>query len=303
MARAIALVMLIVVAAAACQKEASPAAGPRAPQVAAPLAVARPTSAPLVARPLDVTTLPPVRYAGIVYEARSGSLDPEGSGMRARLVVQATAPSKFEVPMDGVLTLEFTNGARVHGRAPALGAAQVADLTLSGPVPADSVWDGATLTIAESGKVPQRVTVGQPEPPRREVLAPGPAVTVPSRYGEPITYTMADAALELDGPRTGGFFERAGDLERFLRVRVTVLNKGAPNGVSIGMEKFELLADGASANVAVGMFARTVTFNQSLDVELVYRVPTDAKALAVKVGADGRKPGEIALARAEQAAP
>jgi hypothetical protein len=174
----------------------------------------------------------------------------------------------------------------------------VAAVTLSGTVPADTRWDGATLTLSESGKPPQRVTVSAPSPAGEVALTPGPEVDAPTRYGEPVTYSASQAVLLLDGPRSGGFYERTSDAQRFLKVVVTALNKGGRNGVSIGQESFELWADGQSTNLAVGMFARTVAYNQSNDFELWYRVPVDAKSLVLKVGADGRKPAQIELSRA-----
>lgn len=249
---------------------------------------------------LDVSQLPPLRYAGVVYEAQSGAIKPtaDTAGATASLDIRATAPSKFEVPLDGQLTLEFRDGAQLRTHVQGLGAAQVADLTVSGPVSAGTTWEGATLTLTESGKPPQRVQVGAPEPSSDVALTPGPEVNAPTRYGEPVTYSVSQAALLLDGPRSGGFYERTGDLQRFLRVVVTARNTGGRNGVSIGQETFELSADGQSANIAVGMFARTLAYNQSNDFELFYRVPAEAKSLALKVGSDGKHPGQIDLGRA-----
>lgn len=283
------LASLAVLALAACGKPTPVPAAPEAP-----------TPAPAQPLALDLDTLPALRYAGVVYEPRSGVISPAdgASGAAVSLTLQATAPSKAEVPLDGQLTLEFSNGAQVRTGAHGLGSAQVTDITLAGTVPAGTVWQGASLTLAESGKPPQRVTVGAPAPTSEVALIPGPEVSAPTRYGEPVTYSVTQAALLLDGPRTGGFYERTGDAQRFLRVVVTALNKGGRNGVSIGQESFELSADGQSLNQAVGIFARTVPYNQSNDFELFYRVPAGVQSLSLKVGADGKQPGQIELKRA-----
>lgn len=249
---------------------------------------------------LDINMLPAIRYAGVVYEPQSGVITPavDASVATVNLTLQATAPSKAEVPLDGQLTLEFPNGALVRAGAHGLGSAEVAAVSLTGTVPADTSWHGATLTLSESGKPPQRVTVGESAPVSEVTLKPGPEVAAPTRYGEPVTYSVSQAALLLDGPRSGGFYERTSNSQRFLRVVVTALNKGGRNGVSIGQESFELWADGQSLNQAVGMFARTVAYNQSNDFELFYRVPADATSLTLKVGTDGKHPGQIELRRA-----
>lgn len=249
---------------------------------------------------LDVSSLPPLRYAGVVYEPKSGLIAPvpDGSGATVSLTLQATAPSKAEVPLDGQLTLEFSNGAQLRTAARSLGAAEATDVKLTGTVPTGTDWNGASLTLSESGKPAQRVTVGAAAPTGEVALVPGPEVNAPTRYGEPVTYSVAQAALLLDGPRSGGFYERTTDAQRFARIVVTVLNKGGRNGVSIGQESFELWADGQSLNQAVGMFARTIAYNQSNDFELFYRVPADAKGLTLKVGTDGKHPAQIELARA-----
>lgn len=251
-----------------------------------------------VERKLDVSQVPALKYAGVVFEAKSGVIAPAGSDATATLAVQATAPSKSEVPLDGQVTLAFANGTQLRRLLQGFGSAQVADLSLSGNVPAGTIWDGATLTVSESGKPPQIVTVGKPAPATSVALTPSGEAVAPSRYRDPITYQVAQAALELDGPRSGGFFERTTDNQRFARVRVTVLNKGAKSGVSIGQEAFELRVDGQSMNIAVGLFARAIAFNQSADFELVYRVPADAQKFVLIVGADGKKPAQIELARA-----
>lgn len=263
-----------------------------------PPPAAPPPPPPPAERKLDVSQLPPLKYAGVVFEAKSGVIAPAGAEATATLAVQATAPSKAEVPLDGQLTLAFANGTQLRKHLQGFASGQVADLALSGSVPAGTAWEGATLTVSESGKPPQTVTVGQPAPATGIALAPGGEAVAPSRYRDPVTYQVAQAALELDGPRSGGFFERATDGQRFARIRVTVLNKGAKNGVSIGQEAFELRADGQSMNIAVGLFARAIAFNQSADFELVYRVPADAQKLVLVVGADGKKPAQIELARA-----
>jgi hypothetical protein len=113
-----------------------------------------------------------------------------------------------------------------------------------------------------------------------------------------VTYQVTQSALELDGPLSGGFYERMAENQRFARIRVTVLNKGAKNGVSIGQEAFELLVDDQSMNIAVGLSARAIALNQSADYELFYRVPADVKKLVLTVGADGKKPAQIELTRA-----
>jgi len=249
---------------------------------------------------LDINTLPALRYAGIVYEPRSGVITPVAGANVATvsLTLGATAPSNAEVPLDGQLTLEFANGAQVRTGAHGLGSAEVTTVVLTGTVPADTGWDGAMLTLSESGKPPQRVTVGAPASASEDALVPGPEVSAPTRYGEPVIYSVSQATLLLDGPRSGGFYERTSDAQRFLRAVVTALNKGGRNGVSIGQESFELWADDQSLNQAVGMFARTVAYNQSNDFELFYRVPADAKSLTLKVGTDGKHPGQIELRRA-----
>jgi hypothetical protein len=269
----------------------------------APVAVSEtaPTPAPPPPAVLDVNTLPPLRYAGVVYEPKSGVISPPAAGASqssVKLDLQATAPSKAEVPLDGQLTLGFTNGTQVRTGAHGLGAAQVLDIALTGSVPTGTTWQGATLTLSESGKPPQTVNVGAPAPSGEVALTPDAEVDAPTRYGEAVTYTVSQAALLLDGPRSGGFYERTSDSQRFVRIVVTARNKGGKNGVSIGQESCELWADGQSANIAVGVFARTIAYNQSNDFELFYRVPADAKTLALKVGADGRKPAQIQLARA-----
>jgi hypothetical protein len=249
---------------------------------------------------LDVNTLTPLRYAGVVYEPRSGVIAPPATGAsqsNVKLDLRATAPSKAEVPLDGQLTLEFANGAQVRTGAHGLGAAQVMDIVLTGSVPVGTTWQGAVLTLSESGKPPQTVTVGAPAPGSEIALTPDAEVDAPTRYGEAVTYTVSRAALLLDGPRSGGFYERTSDTQRFVRIVVTARNKGGKNGVSIGQESFELWADGQSANIAVGVFARTIAYNQSNDFELFYRVPADVRTLALKVGADGRKPAQIGLTR------
>lgn len=272
---------------AACSRPAPP---PPAPAPPAP-------PPPPVERKLDVSQLPPLKYAGVVFEAKSGVIAPAGADATATLNVQATAPSKAEVPLDGQLMLAFANGTQLRKHLQGFGSAQVADLTLSGDVPAATTWDGATLTVSESGKPPQTVTVGKPAPAISVALTPSGDAVAPSRYRDPITYQVAQAALELDGPRSGGFFERTSDSERFARIRVTVLNKGAKSGVSIGQEAFELRVDGKSTNIAVGLFAKAIAFNQSADFEMVYRVPADAQKFVLVVGADGKKPAQIELTR------
>jgi hypothetical protein len=279
-------VVLLAATVAACSKPEPP------PPPAAP------APPPPAERKLDVSQLPPLKYAGVVFEAKSGVIAPAGADATATLAVQASAPSKAEVPLDGQLTLAFANGTQLRKHLQGFGSAQVVDLTVSGSVPSGTTWEGATLTVGESGKPPQTVTVGQPAPAASIALTASGEAVAPSRYRDPITYQVAQAALELDGPRSGGFFERATDGQRFARIRVTVLNKGAKNGVSIGREAFELRVDGQSMNIAVGIFARSIAFNQSADFELVYRVPADAQKLVFIVGADGKKPAQIELARA-----
>lgn len=280
-------VVLLAATVAACSKPEPP------PPPAAP------APPPPAERKLDVSLLPPLKYAGVVFEAKSGVIAPAGADATAMLAVQASAPSKAEVPLDGQLTLAFANGTHLRRHLQGFGSAQVADLTVSGSVPSGTTWDGATLTVGESGKPPQTVTVGQPAPATSIALTASGEAVAPSRYRDPITYQVAQAALELDGPRSGGFFERTTDGQRFARIRVTVLNKGAKSGVSIGQEAFELRVDGQSMNIAVGLFARAIAFNQSADFEMVYRVPADAQKFVLVVGADGKKPAQIELARAQ----
>jgi hypothetical protein len=278
---------LAVATIAACSKPEPPPPPP-----------APPPPPPPIERKLDVSQLPPLKYAGVVFEARSGVIAPAGAEATVTLSVQATAPAKAEVPLDGQLTLAFASGTQLRKHLQGFGSAQVADLTLSGTVPAGTTWDGASLTVSESGKPPQTVTVGRPAPVSTVVLAPGGEVAAPNRYRESVSYQVAQAALELDGPRSGGFFERTAEAQRFARIRVTVLNKDGRNGVSIGQEAFELHVDGQSTNIAVGLSARAIALNQSADFELVYRVPADAQKLVLKVGADGKKPAQIELTRA-----
>jgi hypothetical protein len=282
------LAALCAVALVACDK-------PAPPQPPAPPPVP-------VERKLDSASLPPLKYAGVVFEVKSGTIVPPAAGASAaettaRLEVQATAPSKAEVPLDGQLTLAFANGTQLRKHLQGFGSAQVADLTLSGNVPTGTSWDGATLTVRESGKPPQTVTVGKPAPVTTVALTSGGEVVAPNRYREAVTYQVAQAGLELDGPRSGGFFERTEEAQRFARIRVTVLNKGGKNGVSIGQEAFELQVDGRSTNIAVGLSARAIALNQSADFELVYRVPADVQKLVLVVGADGKKPAQIELTR------
>lgn len=279
-------VALAVATLAACSK-------PEPPPPPAP-----PPPPPPVERKLDVSQLPPLKYAGVVFEARSGVIAPAGADANATLAVQATAPSKAEVPLDGPMTLAFANGTQLRKHLQGLGSGQVADFTLSGTVPAGTTWEGATLTVSESGKPAQTVIVGKPAPVTTFALTSGSEVLAPNRYRESVSYQVAQAALELDGPRSGGFFERTAEAQRFARIRVTVLNKGGRNGVSIGQEAFELRVDGQSTNIAVGLSARAIALNQSADFELVYRVPADAQKLVLVVGADGKKPAQIELARA-----
>ena len=288
MQRRLFAVALAVATLAACSKPEPPPAPPAPPP---------PPPPPPSERKLDVSKLPPLKYAGVGFEARAGVIAPAGGDATATLTVQATAPSKAEVPLDGPLTLAFANGVQLRKQLQGFGSGQVADLVLSGSVPAGTSWDGATLTVSESGKPPQTVTVGKPAPSGSMALAPSGEAVAPSRYRDPITYQVAQAALELDGPRSGGFFERTTDAQRFARIRVTVLNKGAKSGVSIGQEAFELHVDGQSMNIAVGLFARAIAFNQSADFDMVYRVPADAQKLVLIVGADGKKPAQIELVR------
>lgn len=274
---------------AACSKPEPPPPAPAPP----------PSPPPPVERKLDVSQLPPLKYAGVVFEAKSGAINPVGGAeASATLAMQANAPSKAEVPLDGQLTLAFANGTQLRKHLQGFGSAQVADLTLGGSVPAGTTWDGATLTVSESGKPPQTVTVGKPAPTTSVTLTPRGEGVAPSRYRDPITYQVALAALELDGPRSGGFFERTAENQRFARLRVTVLNKGAKSGVSIGQEAFELRVDGQSMNIAVGLFAKAIAFNQSADFDMVYRVPAGAQKFVLIVGADGKKPAQIELTRA-----
>jgi hypothetical protein len=287
MQRRLFAVTLVAAALAACGKPEPP------PPPSAP-----PPPPPPLERKLDVSQLPPLKYAGVVFEARSGVIAPAGADATATLAVQATAPSKAEVPLDGQLTLAFANGTQLRKHLQGFGSGQVADLSLGGTVPAGTTWDGATLTVSESGKPPQGVGVGKPAPVTAIALAPGSEAVAPNRYRELVTYQVTQSALELDGPRSGGFYERTAEKQRFARIRVTVLNKGAKNGVSIGQEAFELLVDDQSMNIAVGLSARAIALNQSADYELFYRVPADVKKLVLTVGADGKKPAQIELTRA-----
>lgn len=280
-------VVLLAATVAACSKPEPP------PPPAAP------TPPPPAERKLDVSLLPPLKYAGVLFEAKSGVIAPAGADATATLAVQASAPSKAEVPLDGQLTLAFANGMQLRRHLQGFGSAEVADLTVNGSVPSGTTWEGATLTVAESGKPPQTVSVGQPAPATSIALTASGEAVAPSRYRDAITYQVAQAALELDGPRSGGFFERTTDGQRFARIRVTVLNKGAKNGVSIGQEAFELGVDGQSMNIAVGVFARAIAFSQSADFEIVFRVPADAQKFVLVVGADGKKPAQIELVRAK----
>lgn len=264
-------------------------------------AAASDAAAPPARDVLPPDALPAFSYAGIRYEPQEGAIasTPDGSRARARLVLRATAPSRFEVPLDAELGLTFANGAQVRSPLPSLGASQVEVIEVAGDVPAGTTWAGCSLSITEAGREPLRLRLGEDPAPPPDELEATESAKASTRYGDQVAYEVTGATFTADGPRRGGFYGRAPEGQRFLRTRIAVTNVDGRHGVSIGEESFALVTDLGTAPIAVGVNAQSIALGQRVEFEVIFLVPVEAGEFTLTVGADGNAPGRIQLRRRE----
>lgn len=287
----VAMVVAAMVAAACGSPRASVPRDALPPASEAPVPAKRPADGLPESHGLPAGALPAFSYAGIRYEPQGGVIQ----GTTARVTLSASAPSKFEVPLDAEIRLTFANGAEIKAALPSLGASQVTVVELAGPVPPDTTWDGATLSITEAGREPFQLRFGDDgEQPPDALEATGTAKVL-TRYGDQVSYEVLGASFASDGPRRGGFYGRAPEGQRFLRTRIAATNVDGRHGVSIGEEAFQLTTDVGPASIAVGVNAQALALGQRGEFEVVFLVPKQARTFTLRVGADADTPGQITL--------
>lgn len=290
------------------QVVATPTSAPISEPTNAPAASDSNAAIPLLERLLPDATSRAFRYAGAEFVIQEASIsnrnlmnrDQTMSGNPwVNVVIQATNTQAYPVttPKFEITFADGTNASGLDNIRLNKNAAQ--ELNLRAVAQPDTTWDGAVLTLAESGKEPLAIpltgALTKSEYPR--ALKPGDAVTATNKYGEKISVQVTDAQLDMDGIVSGQRAERAPTGKRFVRVNALAQNVDAKNGMSVGSEYLQLLADDAPAELAFDETgAQTIPFNESAKLTVYFLVPAEAQEFKLVVAPDGQVPQNITLA-------
>jgi|GEM_PF-2634171 hypothetical protein len=262
---------------------------------------------PLLERLLPDPSSRAFRYAGAEFVIQAASIsnrnvmNPDQTmpgNPWVNVVIKATNNQAYPVTTPK-FEITFADGTNANGLdGIRLNQNGTQELNLRGIAKADTVWDGAVLTLSEAGKEPLKISLtGAPakaDLPR--ALKPGDAVTATNKYGEKIMVQVTDAQLDIDGIVTGQRAERAPVGKRFVRVTAQAQNMDAKNGMSVGNEYLQLRADGAPAEIAFDESgAQTIPLDESANLTVYFLVPAEAKEFKLVVAPDGQAPQEIAL--------
>ncbi len=266
-------------------------------------------SSPLLERRLPDPTARAFRYAGAQFVIQEASIsnrnlmNPDQTmpgNPWVNVVIKATNNQAYPVTTPK-FEITFADGTKANGLdGIRLNKKGTQELNLRGVAKADTVWDGAILTLAESGKEPLKISLTA-APEKSEypfALKADAAVTATNKYGEKISVQVIDAQLDIDGIVSGQRAERAPVGKRFVRVTAQAQNMDAKNVMSVGSEYLQLRADGAPAEIAFDESgAQTIPLNESAKLNVYFLVPAEAKAFKLVVAPDGQAPKEITLTR------
>lgn len=264
-------------------------------------------SIPLLERLLPEPTSRAFRYAGADFVIQEASIsnrnlmNPDqtmAGNPWVNVVIKATNNQTYPVTTPK-FELVFADGTNTYGLdGIRLNKNDTQGLNLRGVAKADTAWDGAVLTLSESGKEPLKIPLtGTPEKSEYPLaLKAGAAVTATNKYGEKILAQVTDSQLDIDGIVSGQRADRAPVGKRFVRVTAQAQNMDAKNGMSVGSEYLQLVADGAPAELAFDETgAQTIPLNESAKLTVYFFVPADAQEFKLVVAPDGQEPKEITL--------
>lgn len=281
-----------------------------AAQATAPAATSSDTGAniPLLERLLDDPTSRAFRYAGADFVIGEASISNRNLMNRdqtmpgnpwVNVVIKTTnnqdypvTTPKFEITFADGTIASGLDGIRLNKDASQ-------ELNLRAVAKLATEWDGAVLTLSESGKEPLKIPLtGTPEMSEYpHVLKPGAAVTATTKYGEKIQVLVKSATMDIDGVVSGQRAERAPQGKRFVRIEAQGQNTDAKNGMSVGSEYLQLLADGAPAELAFDATgAQTIPLNEIAKLTVYFLVPAETKEFKLVVAPDGQESKEIPLA-------
>ncbi len=265
-------------------------------------------SIPLLERLLPDPTSRAFRYAGAEFVIQEASISNRDLMNRektmpgnpwANVVIKVTNPQaypvttpKFEITFADGINASGLDGIRLNKN-------DSQELNLRAVAKPETTWDGAVLILSENGKEPLQIpltgALAKSEYPR--ALKVGDAVTAVNKYGEKIQVEITDAQLDMDGVVSGQRAERAPQGKRFVRMNAQAQNVDAKNGMSVGSEYFQLLAEDAPAEMAFDESgAQTILLNESAKFTVYFLVPANSQDFKLVVAPDGQAPQEITLA-------
>jgi hypothetical protein len=283
------------------------ASGPAASSAATDVADAQSTIAALMGdtpEPAAVTlqsALPRgFRYGALVFTLQSAAITtqpPEGAdpadpkGAYAQTVWKVSnATADNQRVNSGTMTLKLAGGEYARPIDYTVGPQTDQDLSVVFSVPAGSTWAGASLSLAEPGKVPAQLLLEGAAPaleePVKGTVRGEAQVTSPNL----IDYQVVDGATALNGP---GFRADAGAHVLILKVTATCKDR---YDCYVGPNSFRLIVDGVPSDLQkLDPISAAVKASTSQDFTLAFQLPDSAKALALEVGETGKDTKQIPL--------
>ena len=256
---------------------------------------ATPTAA-AIQRPLSITLPRQVSYAGIVFTLTGGDIDNQDQSSDppvnlkdqafARLDVRLENTTRENIYLDPALfrlrladgvdyTLDSNTILRQDFRAPGPQAAGATSLIF--PVPPESDWSGAVLTIAAPGSEPAGLPLSG-EMPAAAYPASLQLPANPQADAQGLTYQIQRVALDLDNGT-----HRAESGQRFLKLEMQISNTTHQYGANISSSNFRLIVDGIPGEPQDAPI-EVVDYQTTTTGEVVFQIPAAATSAIFQVG-------------------
>jgi hypothetical protein len=233
-----------------------------------------------------------LQSAAITTQAPAGADPADQKGAYAQTVWKVSnATADNQRVNSGVMTLSLAGGKYTRPVDVTVGPQSNQDLSVVFSVPAGSTWDGASLSLAEPGKVPAQLALEGTAPALEEpvkVAVSGEAqVTSPNL----LHYQIVDGATALNGP---GFRADTGTHVLILKVTATCKDR---YDCYVGPNSFRLFVDGVSSDLQKldPVSAAIKAGGASQDFTLAFQLPDSAKTVALEVGETGKDTKQIPL--------
>jgi hypothetical protein len=204
-----------------------------------------------------------------LYLPDSASLD---------LELSVTNPTGGSISLyNGLLKVRLADGTQVQeqfnqGVAPR----DTGEYEFSFQVPVTATWEGAVLSLDELEKEPATIPLSG-EMPQPNYPATLPAGAEATTTEPPITFTIKDAALDLDASNS-----RAELGKRFLIFTVVASSKTT---ALVGSDSFRLVIDGTpQAADSITPVAEVVSLDADKEFVVAFQVPATATKVELAVG-------------------